>query len=244
MSGILNFQLYHECRGEHEHSYPQILIPLEQSLHIEIGAAEYDVQPKELCFIPPALSHQCNFMGPLLVINVSQEAQAWRKPILSSCPVIIPIRDQIIPLVDLIRAELKQNPESKSVHYLYDYLYSKLMESCVAPSIRYIDEYYYLPITIEQLARIESYNASYYCDWFRQQTGCLPGSYLRNIRIQRAKELLTSTSYSVMEIAVMVGYSSNATFTRAFHSATGLSPKAYRDSAGKRNAMEDLPAEA
>ena len=31
-----------------------------------------------------------------------------------------------------------------------------------------------------------------------------------------------------MEIAVMVGYSSNSTFTRAFHSITGMTPKAYR----------------
>ena len=32
-----------------------------------------------------------------------------------------------------------------------------------------------------------------------------------------------------MEIAVMVGYSSNSTFTRAFHSITGMTPKAYRE---------------
>ena len=36
-------------------------------------------------------------------------------------------------------------------------------------------------------------------------------------------------SYSVMEIAIMVGYSSNATFTRAFHGITGMTPKEYRE---------------
>ena len=42
------------------------------------------------------------------------------------------------------------------------------------------------------------------------------------------------TGFTVMEIAVMVGYSSNATFTRAFHSITGMTPKAYRECACRR----------
>ena len=46
----------------------------------------------------------------------------------------------------------------------------------------------------------------------------------------RAKELLEDTKYTVMDIAVMVGYSSNSTFTRAFHSVVGMTPKEYRES--------------
>ena len=232
MNNTLDFHLYHECYGAHEHDYPQILIPLEQTLHMEIGADEYEVTPRELCFIPPGLLHRCDFSGSLLVINISKEAQEGSNLMTLSYPLIIPIRNQIVQLVDLIQAELKQNPESKSVQYLYSYLYSKLMESCTAPSIRYISEYYHLPITVPQLAKIESYNATYYSDWFKQQTGFSPGFYLRCLRIGRAKELLTSTNFSVMDIAVMVGYSSNSTFTRAFHNVTGMTPKAYRECCG------------
>lgn len=149
--------------------------------------------------------------------------------ILISNPLIISMRGQIIQLVELIQAELEQNPESTAVRHLYKYLYSKLMENCAAPSIQYINEYYHLPITVDQLAKIENYNVTYYCDWFKQQTGLSPSFYLRNTRIQRAKELLVTTNFSVMEIAVMVGYSSNSTFMRAFHNVTGMTPKAYRE---------------
>ncbi len=55
---------------------------------------------------------------------------------------------------------------------------------------------------------------------------------LRSIRISRAKELLEDTNYTVMDIAVMVGYSSNSTFTRAFLSIVGMTPKEYRDRMG------------
>lgn len=85
---------------------------------------------------------------------------------------------------------------------------------------------------VGNLAEIENYNATYYSDWFKQQTGVSPSMYLRSIRISRAKELLEDTNYTVMDIAVMVGYSSNSTFTRAFHSIVGMTPKEYRDRMG------------
>lgn len=59
---------------------------------------------------------------------------------------------------------------------------------------------------------------------------------LHSIRISRAKELLEDTNYTVMDIAVMVGYSSNSTFTRAFRSIVGMTPKEYRDWMGMSDA--------
>ncbi len=229
MSQKLDIHIYHECSGEHTHAYPQILVPLQETMKIRVGDAEYEVTPQELCFIPAGMVHQCNYQGKLLVLNLSEDMSEQQDAVLLSYPLIMSMRGQITQLVELIQAELKQNPESKSVRYLYSYLYSKLMENCAAPSIRYISECYHLPITVNQLAKIESYNVTYYSDWFKQQTGFSPSLYLRCIRINRAKELLASTNFSVMEIAVMVGYSSNSTFTRAFHNITGMTPKAYRD---------------
>ena len=223
----LDIQEFQECSGEHRHSYPQILVPLQQSMSIRVGEEEYDVTCQELCFVPAGMDHQCGYRGRLLAINLSQVDD--KDAALLSRPVIVSMRGQIMQLVELIQAELKQNPESRSVRYLYSYLYSKLLENCSAPSIRYISEHYDLPITVGQLAEMERYNVTYYNDWFKQQTGCSPNLYLRRIRIDRAKELLAETSFSVMEVAVMVGYSSNATFTRAFHSITGMTPKEYRD---------------
>ena len=229
MSQQMNIQLYHECRGAHSHDFPQIMVPLQETMHIEVGETEYEVTPQELCFVPAGMVHQCNYIGKLLVLNLTQGLAETQDAVLLSYPLIVSMRGQIVQLVELIQAELGQNPDSRSVQYLYSYLYSKLIENCAAPSIRYISECYYQPITVGQLARIENYNVTYYTDWFKQQTGFSPSMYLRCIRINRAKELLDSTNFSVMEIAVMVGYSSNSTFTRAFHNITGMTPKAYRD---------------
>lgn len=229
MNQQVDIQIFHECSGEHAHDYPQILVPLQQTMQICIGTSEYQVTPRELCFVPSGMTHQCNYCGKLLAINLSEDMIDERNVVLLSYPLIISMQGQITRLVELIQAELQQNPESKAVRYLYSYLYSKLIESSAAPSIRYISEHYDLPITVDQLAKIESYNATYYNDWFKQQTGFSPSLYLRCTRIKHAKELLVTTNFSVMEIAVMVGYSSNSTFTRAFHNITGMTPKAYRE---------------
>lgn len=230
MNQKVDIRIFHECRGEHAHGYPQILVPLQEAMKIQVGCSEYEVTHQELCFVPPNMAHRCNYVGRLLVINLSENVLDTRDASLLSHPMIVSMRGQITQLVELIQTELKQDPDSKSVRYLYDYLYSKLLENCAAPSIQYIGEHYDLPITVNQLAEIERYNVTYYNDWFKQQTGYSPSFYLRRIRIDRAKELLEETSFSVMEIAVMVGYSSNSTFTRAFHSITGITPRDYRDS--------------
>lgn len=236
MNQKVDIHVLHECNGAHAHEYPQILVPMQGNMHIKVGETEYQVTPQEVCFVPQNMVHQCNYYGTLLMINLSEDLSEYQDAALLSYPLIVSMCGQITQLVDLIQAEHKSNPESKSVRYLYSFLYSKLIENCTAPSIRYISEYYHLPITVNELAKIESYNVTYYCDWFKQQTGFSPSFYLRCTRINRAKELLTSTTFSVMEIAVMVGYSSNSTFTRAFHNITGKTPKAYREHPEMENA--------
>ena len=233
----LDIQVYHECMGMHDHTYPQILVPLQGTMTISIGETDYQVTPQELSFVPSGMAHQCNYRGKLLVINLVGELTEKQDMVLLSYPLIVSMKGQIIQLVELIQQELKQNPQSKTVRYLYSYLYGKLIENCAAPSIRYIAEHYDMPITVNQLAEIENYNATYYSDWFKQQTGVSPSMYLRYIRINRAKELLEETDYTVMDIAVMVCYSSNSTFTRAFHSVAGMTPKEYREEICFKHAM-------
>jgi len=237
MISKVNIHVFNECSGEHTHAYPQILVPLQETMMIRVGSSEYEVTPQELCFIPADMSHQCNYIGKLLAINLSEDVSDDRDALFLSHPMIVSMRGQIVQLVELIQQELSHNPDSQSIRYLYNYLYSKLIENCAAPSIRFIGEHYDLPITVNQLAEMESYNVTYYNDWFKQQTGVSPSLYLRRVRIDRAKELLVETSFSVMEIAVMVGYSSNATFTRAFHSITGMTPKTYRECPELREAI-------
>jgi AraC-like DNA-binding protein len=51
---------------------------------------------------------------------------------------------------------------------------------------------------------------------------------LRELRLERAKELLLHTSLPIAAIALRVGYSDAAHFVIAFKRDTGVTPRGYR----------------
>jgi AraC family transcriptional regulator len=58
-----------------------------------------------------------------------------------------------------------------------------------------------------------------------------PHVYLANLRLERARKLLTNTSLPISEISASVGYQSQSHFTKIFKSVTGLPPRLYREAA-------------
>jgi AraC family transcriptional regulator len=84
------------------------------------------------------------------------------------------------------------------------------------------------PLTVEEMARVAMFSKFHFTRLFKRVTGVSPGRYLSALRLQRAKQLLVSTSLNVTDISVRVGYSSTGTFTATFTRRVGLSPTAYR----------------
>ena len=83
-----------------------------------------------------------------------------------------------------------------------------------------------------------SLNLSY--SWFRrifkQYTGFSPAQYQMEIKLQKSKELLTSTGMPVKEIAFDLSFESVSYFVTFFKSRTGMSPTEYRNKVqGKLN---------
>lgn len=70
---------------------------------------------------------------------------------------------------------------------------------------------------------------SYFSLFFKETMGKSFSSYLETIRLEKAKELIAGTDYDLEKISGMVGYSSSATFRRAFKRAYGVAPSAWRE---------------
>lgn len=60
-------------------------------------------------------------------------------------------------------------------------------------------------------------------------TNYSPVELLRRMRLQRARDLLTTTGQTISEIAYSVGFSNPAYFTKCFREAYGLTPTDLRD---------------
>jgi len=58
--------------------------------------------------------------------------------------------------------------------------------------------------------------------------GCTPAAYVRQIRLDRARQLLEKGAGTVSEITFMVGYSNTSAFARAFREAFGQAPSEFR----------------
>jgi AraC-like DNA-binding protein len=66
------------------------------------------------------------------------------------------------------------------------------------------------------------------CHIFKSDVGMPPIRYLRQLRMERAKDLLESSFLSVKEIAFQVGLNDESHFVRDFKSTYGYSPALYR----------------
>ena len=66
------------------------------------------------------------------------------------------------------------------------------------------------------------------CHIFKSDVGMPPIRYLRQLRMERAKDLLESSFLSVKEIAFRVGLNDESHFVRDFKSTYGYSPALYR----------------
>ena len=71
-------------------------------------------------------------------------------------------------------------------------------------------------------------NPNYFSEVFKQYAGIGFNEFLTNLRIERAKELLSYQQFSIKEIADLVGYSDANYFAKVFKKLTGQSPVQYR----------------
>jgi AraC-like DNA-binding protein len=89
-----------------------------------------------------------------------------------------------------------------------------------------------VPWTLERLADDAAMSRSTLHDHFVHLIGQPPMQYLAQWRMQVAARLLRDTKAKLLEVALGVGYESEAAFSRAFKRAVGVAPGAWR--AGRR----------
>jgi transcriptional regulator GlxA family with amidase domain len=84
------------------------------------------------------------------------------------------------------------------------------------------------PWTVERLATEVGYSRSAFAARFRELVGESPMGYVTRARLAAAATLLERTGLSIGEVARRTGYSSQASFARAFKRAFGIGPGRYR----------------
>ena len=79
-------------------------------------------------------------------------------------------------------------------------------------------------LTIQQVAEELGVSYSNFRKLFKEYTGLSPATYQQELRLQRAKELLTTTNYSIKEIAYRLNFESPDYFSAKFKTKMGIKP--------------------
>ena len=91
-----------------------------------------------------------------------------------------------------------------------------------------------LPLDLDTLARRVHMSRRTLTRRFREETGVSPMRWLTDARIDRAREILETTTEAVENIGRMTGLGAPASVRAAFHRHIGTSPKEYRALFGHR----------
>ncbi len=112
-------------------------------------------------------------------------------------------------------------------------LYSHLFTPQKASITEVIETHLFSQVTLEQLASLASLSLSSFKREFKKHFKETPAQYIRNRRLQKAKDLLVHSSLSISEISFQVGYEDSSYFSRLFSSSFMLSPSEFRKSKQK-----------
>ena len=127
--------------------------------------------------------------------------------------------------------------EMESIQALYGILLKLLTtQKNYAPSAKqqkiqsamdYIATHYAEPLTNDLLAAQTDLSTVYFRKLFYELHGNSPMLYVQKLRIQKAKELLSSDHGGIASVAQSLGYTSIYDFSRSFKKHVGMSPSAY-----------------
>jgi AraC-like DNA-binding protein len=91
-----------------------------------------------------------------------------------------------------------------------------------------LDENFDKHITIPQLARQAGINEAKLKEGFRELYGNSIHTYIQQLRLEKAKQLLLTTAMSITEITYHIGYGHVTHFTTLFKKEFGLTPTEWR----------------
>ncbi len=92
----------------------------------------------------------------------------------------------------------------------------------------YLDTHYAEEISLRKMAALYYLNASYFSVSFKNVTGKNFNEYLTELRIEKAKKLLSNSDRKVNQVAHAVGYEDCSYFGKTFRKLTGMTPAEYQ----------------
>ena len=210
--------------GIHEHDV-QLFGDMKDCAHLYIPAdpisnsalQEFDVDPAHI-----QLGYECGFQDPLIeqitrtiMAEMEQESPGSRLLIdsLQTALAVHLLKNYSnIPNYKTNLAKPVGALDKKRLHRVEDYISNHIDSN----------------ISLEDLANEACLSPFHFARAFKVTMGIAPHKYILQRKFDLAKKLIANGNMSLMQIALMTGFSTQAHFTRAFKRAIGQTPGQYR----------------
>ncbi len=103
-------------------------------------------------------------------------------------------------------------------------------EKSIKRALDYISDNYQSAISLHTLASETNYSLFHFLRIFKLHTGMTPFEYLLTFKIEKAKDFLTNTNYTIAHICDLCGFSSCSYFSQIFKKRIGVTPTDFRKS--------------
>jgi len=113
----------------------------------------------------------------------------------------------------------------------------KYKRASVETAVQYLRLNFDKPISLNNLADEMGISQSYLSELLKRELKMNYLSYVRELRIERARELLSNTDLSILDIGTAVGYDTVHSFIRNFKKIMDTTPAAYRIQQQEMSAM-------
>lgn len=159
--------------------------------------------------------------------DLIQTAAGFLGSLSSGCDrrVVAPLRMQ-----ELVYRLLQREQRTRLTYLAAD----ELMHDPVAAALGHIADHLAEPLSVAALATRVSLSPSAFSRVFREVTGRPPHRYIKDCRLDRARELLDDRRLGVSTVAGAVGYSSVSHFIKEFRGRFGSTPGEYAELAQRR----------
>ena len=99
----------------------------------------------------------------------------------------------------------------------------------VSRAIVYMEQHFARRIELARLAECARLSPTYFCSSFHAATGMTPWEYLIRLRMEKAKQLLRNSDFTVSEIAQRTGFCDASYLTRLFRRHEKMTPRRYAE---------------
>jgi len=211
---------------------------------------EYTLDKNMISIMNPNAVHSCNSCGEIIneyyMLYIDKDwCKNIQKSINSEVEEFVHVNEHILKddklyieflnLCEQLFSEISYNDkEDELINFFIKFfsLYIKkdsieVVDAKFEKIVAYLNVNYKDNISLDELSKIFKLSPFYIIRLFKSQINLTPHSYLLNIKINRAKELLKK-GYSIVDTALECGFFDQSHFHKNFLKIVATTPKEYR----------------